>query len=76
MRAAVIMIGMQAPADGNYVVVRHDSAPVIKVIDVSGDVPVVISFAVAPGGASSGFAVPQVLVDADSMTAVAVTELA
>ena len=60
-------------ADGNYVVARCGTSPVVRVIDVSGDAPVVVPFTVDPGGATSGFGVSQVLVDADTMTVVSVS---
>jgi len=67
-------------ADGTYVVTRNDASSVndgniIKVIDISGATPVVISFQ-NPTGVNSGFQIPQVLVDADTNTAVAVTDSA
>ncbi len=64
-------------ADGDYVATRNDPSSVddgniVKVIDVSGSTPSVISFP-NPDGVSTGFQVPQVLVDADTQTVVAVT---
>jgi len=60
-------------ADGDYVVVCCAASPLVRVIDVSGDVPVVIPFTVDPGGATTGFDVSQTLVDADTMTVVSVS---
>ncbi|NOT02069.1 MAG: hypothetical protein HOP29_15765 [Phycisphaerales bacterium] len=61
-------------ADGGFVVTRNDTDDdiVVKIIDIRGDTPVVIPLTNNPGGASSGFSVQQVAVDAESELAVAV----
>ncbi|MCH9002659.1 MAG: hypothetical protein IIC02_08810, partial [Planctomycetes bacterium] len=60
-------------SDGNYFIARSDNSTddglFVKVIDVTGPVPAVISFAVNPG--SSAFSVEHVMIDADTRTAVA-----
>ncbi len=64
-------------ASGNYFVTRNDAGEVadgaiIKVIDVSDATPDIISFTKNPGGVTSGFQVPMVGIDAESMRVVAV----
>lgn len=61
-------------ADGNFVATRNDTDDdvIVKVVDISGAMPVVIPFINNPGGASSGFSVQQVAVDAESELVVAV----
>ncbi len=57
-------------ADGDYCVARCDSGNVIRVIDASGAVPVVIPLN-NPPGVTSGFGVQQVAIDAATMRVIA-----
>ena len=76
IRLGTIPVGNDDPghiqADGNYIVTRNSSAPVVRVIDVSGDTPNIISFTAAPDGMNA-FNTPQVLVDAETKKAIAVS---
>ena len=55
VRLATIPIGFQTPGrmqgDGNYVAVRNDTSPYVKVIDVTTSTPAIIDFTTDPGGA-------------------------